>query len=129
VHVLWLHVLWLQRLWRGRLSSVCLSSIGNMDSRLAPPAGSGPEAVRITGVSVGASVTRFGPEFYVSGITVGGCLHLSVTCPRQLIGPDKGERFMRQLVMYLIEQPCQLSTDREVSEKEAVVGQGLLLVQ
>jgi hypothetical protein len=123
------NVLWLQCIPRGRFSSVCLSSIGNMDSRLASPTGSDPEAVRITGVSVGVSVTHFGPEVYVSGITVGGCLHLSVTCPRQLIGPDRGERFMRHLVMYLTEQPSELSTDREGSKMEAFVGQGLALVQ
>jgi hypothetical protein len=75
--------------------------MGNMDSRLAPPAGSGPEAVRVTGASAGVSVTHFGAELFVFGVTVGGCLNLSVTCPQQLIGRDKGEQFMRHLASYI----------------------------
>jgi hypothetical protein len=118
-----------QRLWRGRFNTVGVSSMGNMDSRLAPPAGSGPEAVRVTGASAGVSVTHFGAELFVFGVTVGGCLNLSVTCPRQLIGRDKGEWFMRHLAMYLTDPPSQLPADREVCKLKAVVGEGQAFAQ
>jgi hypothetical protein len=108
---------------------MCVSSLGKLDSRLAPPAGSGPEVVRVTGASVGVSVTHFGTEIYVFGATVGGCLNLSVTCPRHLIGRDRGEEFMHSMVMYLTEPPQVVSTDPEGEKMEVFLGKTMAAVQ
>jgi hypothetical protein len=94
-----------------------------MDSRLAPPAGSGPEVVRITGASAGLSVTHLGAEVFVFGVTVAGCLNVSVTCPRHLIGRDRGEQFIRSLVVYLTGPP-QPPRVGEQPKMEPVVGTG-----